>query len=948
MVGWYIRASAHQPGGGRPVSSDQVKLRVLGPVEVNVAGQWVAPGPPKQRALLAALALNAGRTVSIRALIETLWFQDPPASAVKNVQLYVWRLRKWLGGLPQQRPSGYYLPEDSVVVDVSQFADLVRLARRARLAGDNGTASQRFSDALSVWRGPALEDVVAAGIGANLARPLAEERSRVIHELAELELARGRAADMLPRLHNWIAEDPLDERLRELEMQALLDTARPAQALRAYFAAESAMASDLGTDPGPELRRLSAAARHAMGETPQQTVVPQQLPPTITTFVGRHSETSTLVDILRPRVRSVPIAAIVGPGGIGKSCLGIRVAHRLADSFPDGQLYLDLQGATPGLDPLAAIAALSMLLRSLGVAAEKIPHDLADAVRLYRSRTAGLKLLLLLDNAVGVEQLRPLVPGTGGSAVLVTARRNLAELEGLTQLHLGTLATDDAIELVTATIGRSRVTSDEELRRLTDACAGLPLALQLAASRLASRPSWPVAAFNDRLTDERRRLDELRLADVALRSSFAVSYQHLPPKAQHVFRCCGLFPGPDFTPPAIAALARSDESQVCDLLEALVDESLLHSRIPGRYHLHDLMRIYAVDQAHAYEDEHEVTQRLSRLTAWYLRAAADADRTLNAALSRPAPQYDHADLPAAPTYAGQTQAVAWFEAERRNLREVVQTAARHGLHRLAWQLPLIVKGFLDLGRYTDDWIATYETALESVQQCDDPYAQARVLNGLGSGYWRQERAPEAIDCYHRALAIVRGLGDRRTEAILWVNLGGIHGGIREFDAAIDALQRALQIREQVGGQFDETFALTNLGHVYHECGRADEARPLLERALRLRREQGNRHGEAITLHCLADTLLALRHYAEADAAAEQALTMFVEQGNRYGQGVALHTMGRVCAAQELPGAAAHLREAIAVLRDVGASRGAEEAEADLAGINRLPGKPSRDRLADVY
>jgi DNA-binding SARP family transcriptional activator len=602
------------------VSSDQVKLRVLGPVEVNVAGQWVAPGPPKQRALLAALALNAGRTVSIRALIDTLWLHDPPASAVKNVQLYVWKLRKSLGGLPQQRTTGYFLPEDSISIDVSQFAELVRSARAAKLAGDHDMASQRFNEALDVWRGPALADVVAAGIGTNLARPLADERSRVIHELAEVELACGRAADVLPRLHKWIADDPLDERLRELEMLALLDTARPAQALRAYLAAESAIATDLGTHPGPGLKKLSQTARRAMSETPHQTVVPRQLPPTITAFVGRQSETSTLVDILRPRVRSVPVAAIVGPGGVGKSCLGIRVAHRLAESFPDGQLYLDLQGATPGLDPLHAGAALSMLLRGLGVAAEQIPHDLAEAVRLYRSRTAGLKLLLLLDNAVGIEQLRPLVPGTGGAAVLVTARRSVAGLQGLKQLHLGTLSAEDAIELVTATIGRSRATTDEELHRLVDACAGLPLALQLAASRLASRPSWPVAAFNDRLTDERRRLDELRQDDVALRSSFAVSYQHLPPEAQHVFRCCGLFPGPDFTPSAIAALARSDESEVGDLLEALVDESLLQSRLPGRYHLHDLIRIYASDQAHACETEYEATQRLARLAAWYLRA----------------------------------------------------------------------------------------------------------------------------------------------------------------------------------------------------------------------------------------------------------------------------------------------------------------------------------------
>jgi tetratricopeptide (TPR) repeat protein len=473
--------------------------------------------------------------------------------------------------------------------------------------------------------------------------------------------------------------------------------------------------------------------------------------------------------------------------------------------------------------------------------------------------------------------------------------------------------------------------ADAHVDRLVRICGGLPLALRLAAARLISRPAWSLAAFNETLADERDRLNELRQANVALRSSFEVSYQNLTPHGQLVFRCSGLFPGPDFAAPAIAALADLDLPGVSDLLEALVDASLLNSRTPGRYHLHDLIRIYAVECGQSHDTESVATQRLSRLSAWYLASADVADQVLLPGRTRVIVHHDDPDLPAPPRLADRQHALAWFETERGNLREVVRVAALRGLHSPAWQLPMVMKGFLELRRYTQDWITTHQIALESVRTDGGPFSQAQVLNALGSAYWRGERLPDAVDCYAQALDIIRTLGDRRTEAILLTNIGGIHSECGDYEAAIDALRLALRIREEVGSELDPSFALTNLGHAFHRCGRFDEALAALQDALRVRREQGNRHGEGVSLHCLADTLLGLNRLADADEAATQALAICVDQGNRYGQAAALHTLGTIRIAQQRrDDAVVHLRQAIRIYDEAGAERDRTNAAADLA------------------
>lgn len=910
-----------------------MRFRVLGPVELEVGGRWISAGPPKQRIVFAALCLRGGRVVSTDALIDLLWGENPPASAVKNVQKYVWQLRRLLGDRLRSQSPGYRLIIRAGELDADRFFVLVARARRAHRNGDLDRASQEFNEALALWRGPALADLVFDGSVAELARPLEVERIEAIHEFVDVETAAGRGEQLLPRLEAWVAGNRLDEPLRERQIRILLGAGRPVQALSAFVAAESQFLAELGVAPGPELQALAGAARRAMTVSlPSDDPAPlHQLPPTIPTFVGRRSELGRLAELLTPRVMSVPVVSIVGAGGVGKSTLAIRVAHRLADRFSGGQLYLDLQGTSASLPPVTAGEAVRALLSALGVDPVDMPSDLAAAIRLYRARSGRQSLLILLDNAADIAQVRPLIPITGGSAVLITSRRPLPDVDGVAHLHLETLPEADAADLLRLTLGPERVASepDDELVRLVEACDRLPLALRVASAKLAARPSWTVTAFNQRLRDERNRLNELQLADISVRASFAISYRHLSAVAQRVFRCCGWFPGPEFCPEAIAVLAGLNPDVVGVLLEGLVDEALVLSRRPGRYRLHDLMRIYATECAQEHEGDHAGRAALAHLAGWYLRAVDAADRLVMPVRGRGTVEPGVTDDPPPPRLENRHQAIDWFEAERPNVRAIVNAAAQRGLDQVAAQLPVTMRGYLELRRCMDDWIGMHQVALTCVRKLDDRYAHARVLNSLGSGYRCQERFAEAIDCYHQAVDLVRSLGDLRTEAILLGNLGSVYGECQNYEAATACLGRALEIFPRFNG-VDQSFALHNLGHVHHECGRFHDALALLEQALALRREQGNRHGEGVTLHCLADTLLGLGQCSEADLAVRESLAICADEGNRYGQAAALHSLGRVRTAQgRFTDAEEHLRQAITIYRDLGNRRDETRAVADL-------------------
>lgn len=516
---------------------------ILGPVVARTDGREVHLGG-KPRAALAALLLHANTVVSRDRLIAALW-EEPPASAVANVQTHITQLRRALPGARLlTRGPGYLLEAGPDEVDLLAFEDETRLARTAP---DPAVAAARLERALALWRGRPAEDVrfgpaMTARL-AELEERLAEARS----DWAQTRLDLGMHAEVIGALRAFAAEQPLRERGWQQLILALWRSGRRGEALDAYRQARDTLVTELGLEPGPELRRLQSAILSGAEPPPPAPVVAAparkdtvcQLPADIADFVGRESELETLLTALRPADTTVlPIAAIIGPPGIGKSTLAVRAAHLLRPYYPDGQLYLRLSGASTPREPGALLAEL---LRALRVEGGVMPESTEERAALFRSLLADRAVLVVLDDAADGPHVRDLLPGTPRSAVLVTSRGPLTTLPGAVTVQLGTPSEDEARELLESLAGLARVRADPAAARtILLACGLLPLAIRIAGARLAARPAWPLKALAARLAEPGAPLDELALAGQDLRAHFAMAYEALPEPARRAFRLVGL------------------------------------------------------------------------------------------------------------------------------------------------------------------------------------------------------------------------------------------------------------------------------------------------------------------------------------------------------------------------------------------------------------------------
>jgi DNA-binding SARP family transcriptional activator len=613
-----------------------VEFRLLGPVEVHADGQQLPIPGPIQRGLLAILALHANRVVASHELQASMWGPVPPATARRSLQWQVWRLRRLLGPQADRlvyRAPGYLLRVQPGELDLARFQQLADQGRERLAAGDAERAGRLLGAALRLWRGQALEDVQVAALAEQRAR-LDQRRLAVLEDRVQADLDGGRHNGLVPELEGLVADQPLRERLWELLMVALYRSGRQADALAAFRALRQRLVEQQGVEPSPplqELHRRILAADPALllpAEAPGSvqaaapTPVPRQLPPDVAGFTGREPELAQLDQVLAAAGQDGPvvIGAIAGTGGIGKSALAVHAAHRLAGRFPDGQLYVDLHGATAGLEPLAPLEVLGRFLRALGMAPAAVPTELEEASGTFRSRVAGRRLLVVLDNAADAAQVAPLVPASPGCGVLVTSRQALASLDGATHLHLGILPAEEATRLLGRLAGQERVAAEPEAAaEVARGCGYLPLALRIAGARLAARPGWPVAALAERLADAQRRLDELEVAEAGVRASFAVSHRQLGAgddaldrAAAVAFGLLGLLDGPELGVPVVARLLDRPEEAAERVLERLVDAQLLETPSPGRYRLHDLLRLYAREQASRQHPEPERAAALAR------------------------------------------------------------------------------------------------------------------------------------------------------------------------------------------------------------------------------------------------------------------------------------------------------------------------------------------------
>ena len=624
---------------------------------------------------------------------------------------------------------------------------------------------------------------------------------------------------------------------------------------------------------------------------------PMQLPSDIRDFTGRELHVEQLCSLLSPdeNPAAVPVALVAGAGGLGKTTLTIHAAHRIRSAYPDGQLYVDLLGASSR--PLSTAEVLARFLRDLGVQGAQIPVGEEQRAALYRTRLNGQRMLVVLDNARDAAQVRPLLPGSGTSAVIVTSRNRLPDLVGGGLVHLDVLDDHEALTLFSRIVGAARTAAEPDATaELLLACAGLPLAIRISAARLASRSTWTIRSLADRLCDEHRRLDELKVGDLAVRASFEVSFASLPAAPPggidpaRVFRMLGLWQGPSIGLSAAAALLGEDEAKVADALEFLVDAHLLESTAPDCYQFHDLLRVYAAERALAEESpgvRHEATQRI---VAWYLHTASAANAVV-------APQRD--SVPLEPLPPGCTPlafrdirgALDWCSQERANIVAATRQASSEGLHDMAWKLPVAVLGCFNTLSYRTEWLASHLLALSSARQAGDRQAEAWVLNNLGM-VCIQQRMDEAINYFDQALAIRRDLGDRRGEAQVANNLADAYIELGRAEDALDPLRRVLSLQIEVGHRYGQGVALNNLGEAYLELGRPEDAIDDLIQARSIFVDISTLRGEGYAAHNLGRAYLDLGRSDEAVSDFQSALAVRQAAGERHGQAVTLLFLGR--------------------------------------------------------
>ena len=585
-----------------------VKFRVLGPVEVRVAGRQAPLGGPRQRAVLGALLLQANTDLSVRTLLRSVW-ADTPVSARSNLRTYLTRLRRALHvpGEPESRlragATGYAVTVLPGELDLADFAAHTVAAERAAAAE---AAVTHWAQALAVWRGAALAGISAGPLLAAEAARLDARREFVRERLLRTRLHLGEHAELVPELRALLVRDPLAEDWTMLLMLALHRCGRRAEALEVYRGTRAALVDTTGIEPGPELRDL-----HACLLADQRVpVTPAQLPAPPTPFTGRARE---LAEITAGH-RAVVVDGMVG---VGKTALVVHAAHRLAADHPEGLLFIDLHGSNPAVTPpLPPAEALARMLCSLDVPPAVIPDGTAARAALWRSTVAGKRVVVVLDDAHSAEQVEPLLPGAGESRVLVTSRRRLPRLGQAYPLSLDVLPPSDAAALFTAVSGRT-AEPEPMVAAAADLCGGLPLAVRAAADRLRDRPSWTVEYLVRRLADERRLLAELDSAAPTLVTALAASQAALRDDQRQMLDLLGLHLGPDVRTEAAAVLAEVSVPVADRLLEDLVDARLLRQTAPGRYRLHSLVRAYVRGRA-AVLDRPALRRALHRLLEHYL------------------------------------------------------------------------------------------------------------------------------------------------------------------------------------------------------------------------------------------------------------------------------------------------------------------------------------------
>ncbi|MET7656640.1 MULTISPECIES: BTAD domain-containing putative transcriptional regulator [unclassified Streptomyces] len=879
------------------------RFRLLGPLDVEIDGRAVVL-TGRQRALCAVLLLHANHVVSVDRLIQCLWDDRPPSAGAARVRALVAEVRRALGPagtdlLTTRRP-GYVMHAGPEELDLLAFENLIRDASRAAADGAWRTARRCGEQALALWRDEPLADLSDVAAREAERQRLAELHLVAQEGLAEAGIETGRHREAIAELLRVAAAHPLRERPHGLLMRALHQDGRSAEALELYTALRRRMVDELGMEPSADLRdlhrRLLGGGGTSGGAPPGRPTpaavperpVPRQLPPTPRRFVGRERDLDRLDSCLRT---GEPLALIVGPAGVGKSALALNWAHRVADRFPDGQLFLDMRGFD-NAEPMTPGEALPLLLQGLGCAPRDIPLGAEAQTALYRTLLADRRVLVVLDDVADASYVRRLLPASAGSLTLVTSRDKLSglvTLDGAHRVSCDVLDSAAALELISGAVGAEAVAADPEAAaRLVELCDHLPLALCVAGSWIGDRPG-SIRAYVHDLAD-RGRLARLHVEgeeSVAVRAALDLSYGVLPEEARHAFRSLGVLPGTGRSVPAAAAAAGTDERRLADLLRLAQRVHLLRDVEHGRPAWHDLVHEYARDRTATEDAPEERAAAVTRVLDHYLQSVVNAAATAGLYVMRTRPGAVEGSLPR--EFATTEEAYAWFDGEWDDIAAAVGHAAEHGPAPYVWWLVDALQDLFHHRRPLSDWMRLATLAREVAARDGDAVGQASMSLSLGSARWRNgdlrgalaeyEEAEElarragwtygeagslqgkgvtlkllgelrrALPCYDRALALYRTLDNVKNVEIMLINTASLNLALGRLDAAEEAACTALEL---IGDtvHHNRAMALVNLALIRQKQARFDEATAALRTCFLVSRDSGSPYTEAVALEAL--------------------------------------------------------------------------------------------------
>jgi DNA-binding SARP family transcriptional activator len=959
---------------------------VLGPLEVIRDGQPVVISAPKLRVLLAALLIGANRTLSIDQLAARLWDEQPPTGARKAIQVSVVRLRQLLGDeLIVTGPDGYRLPVEPDQLDLCRFNRLTDAARQAANAGDADAELRHLTEALACWRGPALADVPSESLQREVVAQLAESRLRATERRTQVALDLGQHREIITDLVQLTKDHPWQEAFWVQLILALHRSDRLADALDTYRTVHRKFRDELGVDPSEHLQQLHGMLLAGQLDLPDAGRVPVQvpvhvcqLPAEVRGFVGREAQVEQLTALL-----GTDAVIVSGPPGVGKTALALHVAHRLRPLFADGGLYVDLQGYATD-PPLTPAAALTRFLHALGVPRDQVPSELEAMAALYRSTLGGRNMLVLLDNAGEPDQVRPLLPGGPGCAVLITSRNDLRGLtarEGAVHVKLEELTPEQSHLLLTGLIGADRAhTEPDAVAELAETCGFLPLALRIAGANLAADPYDTVAGYLTTLgaADRVARLAIDGDECTGVRVAFDRSYLSLADEDRRLFRLLGLAPGPDLTVAAAAALAEREPGETRRALDRLAAANLLHRHAPGRYRFHDLIREYAADRARGEDD---TAAALDRIFDFYLHTASAATRLLYPGAPR-LPLPTTAEPPST-----EAEALGWLDDERHNLLAAMTRAAGSPAHySRACQLVDVLREYLDARANAAEAISGCEAALRAATIAADHQAEVSVLDVLGRLYYLLGEYHRATEYHGRALAVAEHSQflDGQSRALL--NLGRVYkrrglmtqaeeyhlaalelsrscrdrtaecvalnavGVVRMYSGrpttALDWHHQSIELGRKIGNREATFRAFNGLGMTYWALGELDKSIECHEQVLAYARETGQLQGEAAALLCIAEVHSEAGRYELALRLAAEGMAHVTRLGDRRAQANALDITGttRRCMGEHAAAIKSYT-ESLHIANKISFGYGQVSVPTGLAAVHRCLDEP---RLALNY